>query len=307
MKALGALTLTLACSSVLAADDIARRVADDAKVVQRIAEVSKRDFPTELVGRILDEDLELLRGRRSNGTYDYARFEREEAARESDRFTVRSRDENRTDEHELSAERVYRVVVSVPSRRLLVAKNRRAFIDRVVIEYTPFDGPRAEREFEVGSWVEIGASKSFDLPEIARRAKATVHARVDDGDGGPATIEIAFLKPRLVDNPDSPYAGAVRTLKTLQIATDRRELAKIKAASTRLAEDVGFVVAADPATNIAVVPQQSRTTSHELESMPQIEIYMELQRIEDMLTGSEAERRDALDALHQLVRRLRPR
>jgi hypothetical protein len=39
---------------------------------------------------------------------------------------------------------------------------------------------------------------------------------------------------------------------------------------------------------------------------PNIEIYTDLQAIEDLLTGTEAEKRQGLDKLHQLVRKLRP-
>lgn len=301
--------LTVACSTVLLADDISRRVAEDARVVRRIAEVSRRDYPEKLVGRILDEDLELLRGRRTDGTYAYAHYEREEAGRDSDRFAVRARDENRLDTHELSGETVYRVIVGVPSRRLLVAKNRRAFIDRVTVEYTPFEGSRVARDFEVGRWLELGESETIDLPEIAKRAKVTVHARVADGEGGPATVQITLVRARLVDDPRSPYAPAVRTLKSLRTASDERELAKVKSTSARLSDELASAPLSDVSTNIAVFPDRAAPPprASDLEAMPHVEIYMELQRIEDLLTGTEGERRDGLDALHQLVRRLRPR
>jgi hypothetical protein len=38
---------------------------------------------------------------------------------------------------------------------------------------------------------------------------------------------------------------------------------------------------------------------------PQPEIHGELQTIEDLLTGSEQERREGMDRLHQLIRRMR--
>jgi hypothetical protein len=36
------------------------------------------------------------------------------------------------------------------------------------------------------------------------------------------------------------------------------------------------------------------------------DVYAELQSIEDLMTGSDAEKRQGLDRLHQLLRRLRP-
>jgi hypothetical protein len=43
-----------------------------------------------------------------------------------------------------------------------------------------------------------------------------------------------------------------------------------------------------------------------MEATPSVEVYMDLQAIEDLLTGTESEKREGLDRLHQLVRRLRP-
>lgn len=311
MKNFALAALTFACSiSLHAADEIARRVADDAKVIRRIAEVSRRDFPEELVGRIIEEDLELLRGKRADGTYAYARYEREEGGRESDRFAIRGRNESQLDTASFSTLSVHRVIVSVPNRRLLVARNRRVFVDRVDIDYTPFEGRRDTKQWDVRSWIDVGESKSFDLPEISKRAKVTVHAHVDGADGGPATIEIAAIAPRLVDNADSPYAEAVRAIKSLGGAAKKRELAQVKSGSARLLTALGDAAspAVDAVPSIPVIATDSRERpSSMLESMPQIEIYLELQRIEDLLTGSESERRDGLDALHQLIRRLRVR
>ena len=42
-----------------------------------------------------------------------------------------------------------------------------------------------------------------------------------------------------------------------------------------------------------------------LKETPHVELYTELQAIEDLLTGNETERRQGLDRLHQLVRKLR--
>ncbi|HSN67670.1 MAG TPA: hypothetical protein VLV48_00370 [Thermoanaerobaculia bacterium] len=47
------------------ADDraIARQVYEDAKVIRRVADVARRDLPRDVRGKILDEDMETLRGR----------------------------------------------------------------------------------------------------------------------------------------------------------------------------------------------------------------------------------------------------
>ena len=56
-------------------------VAEDARVVDRVAEVSKRDLPSDLLKRLVDQDIETLRGKRADGTYQFATYERLEAGR----------------------------------------------------------------------------------------------------------------------------------------------------------------------------------------------------------------------------------
>ena len=56
------------------------RVADDARVLDRVAEASKKDLPRDLLRRIVDEDINILRGKRPDDTYQYAGYERMEAA-----------------------------------------------------------------------------------------------------------------------------------------------------------------------------------------------------------------------------------
>lgn len=314
MKRLLIPALTLACSVMTAAaDEIRTRLADDAKVIRRIAEVSRRDFPEDVVKRIIDDDLQTARGRRADGTFAYAHYERDEASRADDRFGVRAKDEKRPEAITFVAENVYRVIVSVPSRRLLVARNRRVYVDRVDLEYTPFGGSTQTRSFAVDTWLDTGEQKSIDVPEISRRVKATVRARVDRQEAGPATLEIAMLQPRLIDNTDSPYYAAVQTLKSLERAVERREIAQIRTLSNELLARTGgetmMVTAPRSEAPRAIVPTHTAEPSRrsELEAMPQVEIYLELQAVEDLLTGSEAERREGLDRLHQLIRKLRNR
>lgn len=290
----------------------AQRVAEDARAVRRIAEASRRDFPSSVIDRIVQEDLDLLRGRQSDGTYQYAHYERVEANRISDRYAVRSSNEADPDVIDVGAETVYRMSISVPNRRLLVARNRRAWIERVELDYTPFGAVRRSENIEVKKWIAVGESTSVDLPDIAKRVRAKIVARVDEADGGPATIEVGLLQAKLVDNNDSPYFLAVQTLNSLARAADKSDLSSVKTLSAEVVNRLGVapnVVAAvatppPPPPMTRVEPPAATTQS--LEAPPTIELYMELQAVEDLLTGTEAERREGLDKLHQLVRKLRP-
>ena len=123
----------LLSSPLFAQSNIPPTVHEDARVIRRIAQMSKRDFPGGLVARIVQEDMDLLRGKRSDGTYQFAHYAREEERRSTDRATIRDREKEDAplEKASIKGEFVYRALVSVPGRRMVVAKNRRVFIDRV--------------------------------------------------------------------------------------------------------------------------------------------------------------------------------
>ncbi len=52
---------------------------------------------------------------------------------------------------------------------------------------------------------------------------------------------------------------------------------------------------------VSVVAPQSTQSTEKTDA----ELYTELQAIEDLLTGTDAEKRQGIDRLHQLVRKLR--
>jgi len=74
---------TTATTSVPAA-----QIALDARVVDRVAEVSKRDLPHDIIKRMIDADIDLLRGKRSDGSYAYASHDRMEASRNAESFSI---------------------------------------------------------------------------------------------------------------------------------------------------------------------------------------------------------------------------
>ena len=151
--------ITIALAAILAAVDIpVARVADDAKTVDRVAEASKRDLPRDLLARIINNDIELLRGHRSDGTYEYAGFERFESGRTSKSFSVDARDQRL----EIRGSFVYRLQIESPSRRLLVTRNRKVYLDRAEIEYIPVERGAAEKtqNVKIDAWIEAGQSRS---------------------------------------------------------------------------------------------------------------------------------------------------
>lgn len=309
----GAVSALLLATSAVAAVDV-QGVYDDAKVIRRVAEVSHRDLPKEVLRSLTTGMIDELRGKRLDGSYDYARYEKVEADRKADRFTVRRQKEaDALSSFEMKGEYVYAIEISAPSRRMLVARNRKVLVDRVELTYVPLGGVETHGTFPIGDWIEPGKQRTLELPQISRSATAVVWARTENSEGT-GSIDVAMLEASLIDDPASPYAAAVRDAKALRISIDKNDASATRRQAGSLASNLETRVEsraiASPALT-AVAPslatmEQEQVVPPGRQGMPAIEIYMELQAIEDQLTGSEPERREALDKLHQLIRKIRP-
>jgi hypothetical protein len=264
------------------------KIADDARVVDRVAAASKRDLPRDLLRRIVEEDIELLRGRRSDGTYQYAGYERFEAGRTTDSFSVQ-----RDEKLEIRGSFVYRLVLQMPSRRMLVTKNRRVHIDRVEIDYIPErDSTQKVQNVKLDAWLQPGDSKTVEFDEVAKQATVRVYASADK-EAGYGNIVLSLVQARVFDHADSPYADAVASEKAVLRALDHDDVGSMRAMATRIVNDLEPETASPARTVEAVAPRIDA------------DLYNELQAIEDLMTGNETERRQGLDRLHQLVRKLR--
>jgi len=278
------------------------RVAEDARVIDRVAEVSKRDLPTELLKRLVEDDIEMLRGKRSDGTYAYATYERLESGRRTNSFSVDNKDAEKPTHLEMKGSWVYRLVLEVPTRKMLLTHNHRIFVDHVDIEYMPASSTATRvQTLKVGAWIEPGATRTIDIDDVARQATAAVFVHADADYGN---IVLSLLEAKIVDNSDSPYADAVSSAKAIQRALDHSDIPSIRAMASRISNDLqpasarsAIVAAAEPApstSSVEVTPARADA-----------DLYNELLGIEDLLTGSEAERHQGVDRLHQLIRRLR--
>jgi len=234
-------TVTLLLAATIAAAQTTpplQRVVDDAKAVDRVAEMSKRDLPRDVLKRIITEDIELLRGRHNDGSYDYAGFERLESGRISDTFSVNPRKDEQLTTFELKGPLVYRVILDVPSRRMLVTKNRRVFVDHVDIEYIPEKGSGRKTQIEkVEAWIEPGGTRVIELEAIGRQATVRVFAHADK-DMGYSNVDVTLVQARVFDDPGSPYADAVKSAKAVQRAIDGSEIPSIRAMAARMVADL---------------------------------------------------------------------
>ena len=288
--------LLLVATNALAQVPVAR-VADDARVLDRVAEVGgKRDLPTDLLRRIVNEDIDLLRGRRTDGSYQYAGYERMEANRTTESFSVEPRSNDQLSKLEIRGTNVYRLILESPKRRMVVTQNRRIWIDRVEEDYIAQGSTVAKNEtIKVGAWLDPDATRPIDFKEIARSATIRVFAKADP-EAGYGNMVLTLIEARVFDNPDSPYADAVQSEKAILRALDRDDVGSIRSMAVRIAQELSakpaattVEVAAPPVAPVAAAPAT----------------LTELQNIEDLLTGSESERRQGVDKLHQLIRKLR--
>lgn len=288
-------------ASTAFAQSPATRVVEDAIAIDRVAEASKRDLPTDLLRRIVNEDIELLRGRRADGSYEYASWERFESGRITNSFSIEPR-KDKMETVELRGANVYRVIVDIPNRRLVVRKNRPVWLERVDVDYVA-EGATAttQRSFEIKAWLQPGEVRPIDLPAIARQATVRVIATADPKNGY-GNLDVALVQARIVDKADSPFAEAVTSAKAVQRALDNGQIPALRSAAQRMREALGgsaaTVSSGAPASSEMTVTARPETTSR-------AELQSELQRIEDLLTGTESERREGLDRLHQLLRRMR--
>lgn len=303
--------LMLLSTPLFAQGNIPPMVHEDARVIRRIAQMSKRDFPAGLVSRIVQEDMDLLRGKRSDGTYQYAHYAREEERRSTDRATIRDREKDNAplEKTSIKGDFVYRAIVSVPGRRMVLARNRAVFVDRVEIDYTPLTGARKTQTFPIQEWLQPGDERRIEIADIARSATVDVFARAGANKGN-ASLDLALLRSKIVDNQDSPFFSAVQLVKRLQRSAEREEIKEIRTIAESLVNLAPVEIIpriSEPMSSVPVIPPSSAASAtQDLQSTPTVEIYMELQMIEDMLTGTEGERREGLDRLHQLVRKIRP-
>ena len=268
------------------------QIALDARVVDRVAEVSKKDLPGDLLRRMVENDIELLRGKRSDGSYAYASYDRMEAGRREDSFSIE--DAKKSTRLEMKGSWIYRLVITVPSRKLLVAHNRHVFVERIEIEYMPEGGTSSKMQsLDVNAYIEPGQARNVDLDQIARQATARVYVHADPE--GYGNIELALLEAKIFDNPDSPYADAVSSAKAILRAIEKNDIPSMRAMAQRVATDLEPSSAKPATASVEVTAPRAETQ----------DIAGELQAIEDLITGTEAERRQGLDRLHQLLRRLR--
>lgn len=275
------------------------RVQRDAWAIERIAQVARsdRDMPRDVMFAMIDESLDTLRGASTDGFYRWARYTRQEDGRSSDRLGLRPTGAENPDSIESTADLVYAFRVEVPSRRLLVARNRRAYIDRIEMDFRELGAFRRQETIQVGSWIEPGHGREFPLPEIARNATVRVIGWGDPDERGNAMIEIVWLHPTLSDDLASPHAGSVALLKQLRSAVEDRN----REQTAQLANQLARQAAPAPATR----QDATRPWDRPAVGLNRDEILQELRAIDELMRSRRSSsRRSAEERMMDLIRRI---
>ena len=279
----------------------AEQVRRDAWALERIAEVSSsgRAMPRDLMQTMVSQSLETLRGASPDGTYRWASYERAEAGRDADRDSLRPTGSEEPDSLESTTDLAYAIRIEVPSRRLLVARNRRVFIERIDVDYRELGGFRDIQTIELNRWIEPGDSVEYPLESITRRATATVRGWADPEERGNAVVEVVWLVPTLTDDPASPYATQVATLKQVEAAVDERDRERTRTLAAQLAMQLGHD------TTPVMRPDLVREPPAVPMPIGRDELLFELRTLEEMMrSGAPAGRGTAEDRLRNLIRRV---
>lgn len=194
-------------------DEKVEAIAADLRTLARVADVAKelRDSRQVMLS-IVDQDVELLRTKRDDGTYRWASLQREEGGRVVEEKTIdKVQSEKELRNVTVSTLNAYRVVITVPRKRGLVSANNRVWIRNLIVDSTGFDGKPTHQELPVNVWVNPGDNYGVALPDIGKSVRATAELGVESGNKE-AVASVALLEAKLVDDPTSPYYPAVSRL-----------------------------------------------------------------------------------------------
>ena len=191
-------------------------IAVDFKAIERIADLCEHfEACNPVIQKITEQNLEMLREARKDGSYRWASFQRVEARRSEKEIDInRVHSEQDLDVAEVTGKRAYSVVVSVPKKRGVFLANSKVFVRDITAEQTSADGTTTSKEIPVGVWVNPGDSHTVPLDEISSSTRAKIRVGVSAG-GTKAVASAALLQAGLVDDPLNPYHPAVKRFNAI--------------------------------------------------------------------------------------------
>lgn len=267
-----------------------------------------------VIRKVAEQNLEMLREPRDDGSYRWASFQRVEAGRTSlEKEILKVHTEATLDTIELTGKRSYRVVVTAPKKRSLVSSNNKVFVKNVVADVTGMDGKTRTVEVPVGVWVNPGDSHSVPLDDIAISARVKVNVGVESGTKK-AVASVALLEAGLVDDPLNPFHPAVRRLNTIVTIVKEKTVSRgqLKAVAEEAVLDLPGEMAKMMELREASLKRlrqltetgQAAGTIAVGDATP--DVIHELSKAAKLLTGTVAEQEEGRKSLDALIQRLSP-
>jgi hypothetical protein len=272
--------------------------------VTALAQDVERDRQVLLA--ITDDDIKSLRMPREDGTYKWASLQREEASRVKDEKTVEQvSTEAMLKSVTVTATNAYRVDITAPKKRALLAENNRVYVRNVLVDSTGFDGKTTHTEIPVMAWVNPGDTNSVALPEIGKSVKATAELGVESG-SRKAVAEVALVQAKLVDDPQSPYFPAVKRLLIIRDAIAESDLNR-----GRVKNAVDEAILALPGELEKRAADQKRMLEQRAMAKETItaadaspDVVTSLNEIARLMNGTAADQGDARTKLNELIGKL---
>lgn len=320
MKTARSLLLLVAAASLAstaAAQVNAFQAWEDARVIRRIATVAGKGMPEELLTKMSLGIVTELRGKQPGGTWQWAYYTREEAGKSEESFALKSqKGEEQPAPVELKGAIGYRVRLAVPSRRYLLARNRGIAAKRAIVEYTNARGEKVTEEFPADLKLAPGQHTDLDLREFGWSLSVRVWGFSDEKLGKNASLSVQLFEPKLVDDVKSPYFNAVQQAHALPKAIDREDATEVRRLCDSIITTVEGVNPGAAAQVNALLTRQEAPMPESIPARAPVasapagldkgELNRKLQEIEDLLSGTDAEKLEGMTRLRQLVRSTRP-
>ena len=282
------------------------QVYEDAKVIRRVAEVSRRDMPRDLLGTLVEQSLDTLRGKSGDFEYQYATWQRIESGKKQESSSIAPDPNEALTEVKIKDQLAYRLRIEIPKRRMLFFGNDRVWVDRIEARFTPIGGQPQALSVPVNAWFDSGSERVWDFPAVSSEAEVSVFARPE---AEKSSLVLTLSRASLVDNPDSPYYEVVRRLKSTNDAVRERDYRKVRNLQDEIIALLEGEVGARGVSPLPAVTGPAGVTPRPTTSAPATgdDIYFELGHIRELLNGNDDDRREALFRLERLIERTKPK
>jgi hypothetical protein len=187
------------------------------------------------VNKIIDRQLDQLRGPQPDGSYRWVRWVRPSGDGPYDKHghTVAAVNGSNSDRFEASGQHAFAVAVVVPQKKSLFSGNNPVYVGTVHVSFT-VDGRTRTKDESINAWMNPDTSRTIDLGAIADRAEAALDASTNASNAKNALVEIHFRNAVAQDDPGNPGYDAIVSLQRVRNDTDAfaidSEIARLESA-----------------------------------------------------------------------------